>query len=151
MEIMNRYKVIIAVVLPVLILVLIRSFGTGHFKNDFKKWAEPSMTRTNIITPEQASSLTGNKLLIYLDKKAIGSTGLAQESQNIPPDSILTKKYFNIIRKHSGPVLLYSTGNDVSGRIWMVLSQMGFKNIYILTNNTDNEVFKNKFRPDTLI
>jgi hypothetical protein len=151
MEIMNRYKVIIAVVLPVLILVLFRSFGTNHFKNDFRKWAEPSLTRTNIITIEQAPSLTGNRLLICLDTNVIGLTSLAQESQNVPPDSILTKKYFNIIRKHSGPVLLYSSGNDVSGRIWMVLSQMGCTNIYILTSNTDNEVFKNKFRPDTLI
>jgi hypothetical protein len=151
MEIIKRYKEVIAVVLTVLILVLIRSFGTGHFKSDFTKWAEPSLTRTNVITAEQAGSLTGNKLLICLDKKAAGMTGLTQDAQYTPPDSILTGKYLNNIRKHSGPVLLYSSDTEVSARIWMILSQMGYMNIFILTDDADIEVYKNKFRPDTLI
>ena len=151
MKFINRYKVVIAVVLPVLILVLIRSFGTNHFKSDAKKWAESSVTRSNIITLERTGTLSGKKLFINLDKKNSGVIGMGNEVQNIPMDSILSKKYLNIIRKNNGPVLIYSAGTAVSARIWMILSQMGCRNIYILTNDTDNEVFKNKFRPDTLV
>jgi 3-mercaptopyruvate sulfurtransferase SseA len=75
---------------------------------------------------------------------------MTKYAQNIPADSILSKKYLNTIRKHNGPVILFSSEMAVSARIWMLLSQMGCKNIYILTNNTDNEVFKSKFRPDTV-
>ena len=151
MEFINRYKVVIAVVLPVLILVLIRSFGANHFKIDSKKWVEPSITRSNIITLERAKTLSGKKLFINLDKNITVINEMGKEVQNIPPDSILNNKYLNIIRKNEGPVMLYSAATDLSSRIWMILSQMGCRNIYILTNDTDNEVFKNKFRTDTLV
>ena len=151
MEYIKRYKFVIAVVLPVLILVIIRSFGANHFKSDAKKWAEPSVTRSNIITPERAGTISGKKLFINLDKKNNEVSGLGNEVQNVPPDSILSKKYFNIIRKNNGPVLIYSAGTSISARIWMILSQMGCRDIFILTNDSDNEVFKNKFRTDTLV
>jgi hypothetical protein len=150
MKIFNRYKVIIFVVLSVLILVFIRSFGTIHFKSDSKKWAEPSLTRSNIISIEKPGTLSGNKLFINLDTKINELAGIAQDVKNISPDSILTKKYRNAILKHNGPVLLYSDDIANSARIWMIISQLGCRNIYILTSNTDNEVFKNKFRPDIL-
>ena len=85
MEFINRYKVVIAVVLPVLILVLIRSFGANHFKSDPKKWAEPSVMRTNIITPEQAGILSGNKLFINLHKTAGQSDGPGESDFYILP------------------------------------------------------------------
>ncbi|MCX6327093.1 MAG: hypothetical protein NT144_10660 [Bacteroidia bacterium] len=151
MSLIKNYKVVIAVVLPILILVLFRSFGTNHFKSDAKKWAEPSAMRSNIITIEKTGTLSGEKLFLNLDDGGSGINGITRDELNIPSDSILCKKYLNIIRNHDGPVLLFSTETAVSARIWMILSQMGYKNIYILTNDADNEVFKSKFRPDTLI
>lgn len=151
MEIIKKNKVVIAVVLTVLILVLIRVFGVNHFKNDSKKMAEPSLTRSNIITVERAGTLLGNKLFIYLDRMHPETFKITKETMIIPSDSILNKKYLNKIRKHEGPVILYSTEGAVSARIWMVLSQMGCRNIYILASSIDNEVFKNKFRPDSLL
>lgn len=147
---MKKYKEVIAVVLIVLILVLIRSLGTNHFKNDAKKWADPSVIGANIINTEMSRTLTGKKLIINLDKDKIGIPELTGDVQNIPADLVLSNKYFRIIGKHDGPVLLYSAETEVSVRIWMVLSQMGCSNIYILTKYTDNEVFKYKFRPDSL-
>lgn len=150
MEIIKKYKEVITVVLIVLILVLIRSLGVNHFKNDAKRWAEPSVKQSNTINIEQYSTLSGRKLIINLDKDVSGVSQITMDVQNIPADSVLSKKYLKIIRKHDGPILLLSLETSVSARIWMVLSQMGYDNTYILTNNTDNEVFKYKFRPDTL-
>ncbi|MEI6050277.1 MAG: hypothetical protein WCS03_15345 [Bacteroidota bacterium] len=149
-DFLKKYKLVIAVVLPILILVLFRSLSGNYFKNDAKRWAEPSVSRLNIITGEQSGNLSGNRLLINLDKKVGEFNEISKDAQIIPAESILIKKYLNIIRKHKGPVLLYSSETGVSARIWMILSQMGYKNIYILSNDADNEVFKNKFRPDTL-
>jgi hypothetical protein len=151
MEIINKFKLVLALVLPVIILVLIRSLGVDHFKSDLKKWAEPSITRSNMITVDQTGALPGNKLIISLDKSDAGIYAISGEAQIIPSDSILDKKYLNTIRKHRGPVLLYSAGTAVSARIWMILSQMGCKNIYILNNNANIEVLNNKFRPDSAI
>jgi hypothetical protein len=63
----------------------------------------------------------------------------------------LNKNNFSLIGKHNGPVLLYSADPGLSARIWMLLSQMGRRNIYILTDSTDNEILKYKFRPDSLM
>jgi hypothetical protein len=151
MELIKRYKVVIAIVLPIVILVLIRSLGTNHFKTDALKWAEPSVQRSNIITLDKAVSLPGNKLFVNL----VGKTGAiitpGMKSINIPADSILNKKVLHSLKNNNGPVLLYSSENDVSARVWMILSQLGHNNIYIVSDDPENEVMKNKFRPDTLI
>lgn len=151
MELLNKYKIVIAVVLPILILVLIRSFGANHFKGDAKRWAEPSVMRSNIITRDQTGTLSGEKLIINLSEESSGINNLSMNSLNIPADSILSKNNLNRIRNHNGPMLLFSTRTAVSVRVWMILSQMGYKNIFILTDNADNEVLKYKFRPDTLV
>ncbi len=151
MELIKKYRLIIAVVLPILILVLIKALVTTHFKSDVKKWAEPSVTRSNIITEKKAGLLAGEKLILNLDKKVRKNNGIQNDTLFVSPDSVLNKNYLNTIRKHNGPVLIFSSEISVSSRIWMILSQMGYMNIFILTNDTDNELFKNKFRPDTLV
>jgi hypothetical protein len=148
---MRKYIVVIAIVLPVLILVLIRSFGTNHFKAGAKKWAEPSVSRSNIISQDQIGDLPGKKLIINLEEKGNGLHDLKNEIVYVRPDSVLSNRNLTIIQKNSGPVLLFSSESGVSAKVWMLLSQLGYTNIYILTADPDNEVIKNKFRPDTLV
>jgi len=149
MNLIKKYKVIIIVVLPVLLLVIIRSFLTDHFKSDAKKWSESSVTQSNLITEKEIGTLHGEVLLIDLDREKTEINLLSKNKLYIRPDSILSKEYINTIKAHSGPVLLYSTEPSISARIWMVLSQLGNKNIFILTNSADNELLKYKFLPDT--
>jgi hypothetical protein len=150
MEFIKKFKVVIAVVLIILVLVLIRSTGIYHFKNDAKKWAESSIKQSNSLTADEAAALPGSRLIINLDKGAISIPGLTGDVRNIPADSILDKNIISTILNHDSPVLLLSSEPGLSARIWMILSQMGCRNIYILTKSGDNEVLKYKFRPDTL-
>lgn len=151
MNLIKENKVVFAVVLPILILVLIKSLGSDHFRNDSKKLAVPSVKGSNTIAKEQLETIPGNKLVVNLDKKNSFLNEMKSEIVNIPADSVLTGGYLDIIRKYNGSVLLYSAKQEVSAGIWMVLSQMGYPNLYILTTDPDNEVIKNKFRPDTLV
>jgi hypothetical protein len=151
MELIKKNRVVIAIVLILLVLIIVRSSGLNHFKNDAKKWAEPSLKQSNRITIEQVGSLKGKNLIINLDKDVSLIRELTSDAQNIPADSVLSKKQVTMIMKHDGPILLFSSEPGLSARIWMILSQMGCRNLYILTNNADNEVFKYKFRSDTLL
>ena len=148
---MYKYKGVMAVVLPILILVLIRSLGTNHFKSDARKWAGPSVMQSNILTVDQFKALSGEKMLINLGASPAIYTDHDSPSLSIPPDSVLSEVYFKTISKHSGPVVLFSAERATAARIWMVLSQMGLRNVFILSSNNDNEVLKYKFRPDTLV
>lgn len=151
MNIIKKYKIVIAVVLPILILVLIRAIGTSHFKPDAKRWAQPSVLRSNVISLDKALSLKGEKLFVNLAGEfgVIKTPGL--KSINIPADSILDKEILHSISTNDGPVLLYSSEAAISVRVWMILSQMGYSNIYIISDDPENEVMKNKFRPDSRI
>jgi len=151
MDFVNKNKVVIAVVLPILILVTIRSVGSNHFMTDATKLAKPSVLRSNIVSAEQTGILKGEILLINLGEESAGIDKITKNILKVPADSILNKYNLNTIHKHYGPVLLFSSEIAVSARIWMVLSQMGYKNIYILNNDTENEILKYKFRTDTLV
>jgi hypothetical protein len=149
--IIKENKTVIVIILTVLILVIIRSLGTNHFKGDAKGLAEASLEQSNLISKEKAGTLSGEKLLIVLDQENVDFKELSQSIIKISPADILSKNNLKMISKNAGPVLLYSSDPSISSRIWMILSQMGNKNIFILTNDTFNEVLKYKLLPDTSI
>ena len=151
MEIFKKYKAIILIVLPLLILVLIRSAGSYHFKPDAEKLAEPSFINSNIIGKDQLASIPGDKLIISLTDLQDNEKNTLGNVLEIAPGDILLKENIDKIKNNTGPVLLYSGDPAITSRIWMVLTQMGIKNIFILTFNPDNEVLKHEFRPDTLL
>ena len=149
MDFLKKNKVLIAIVLTVLILVLIRSLDSNHFKNDAKKWAEPSVLHSNIITIEKAGSISGTKLIIDLGNEKSGINLSLGNEIEILPDAVLQSENIKKIKKNNGPVLLYSADPAISSRIWMVLSQLGCKNIFILIKDADNEVIKYKLPKDS--
>jgi hypothetical protein len=151
MEFLKNSKIVIGIVVIILVLVIIRSVGVNHFRNDAKRWAEPSVTRSNTITPERVINLQGNILTINLDNKMIPDEKIIGDLRNIPADSILSKNIIKSILKHDGPVLIFSMDPGLSARIWMILSQMGCQSVYIYTKTSDNELLKYKFRPDTIM
>jgi hypothetical protein len=149
MDFIKKYKVILLILLPVVILVLIRSLGTNHFQSDARKHAEASFSGSNILTPEKASQLEGNKLLIIFGKDVI-KHNFSASVKSMSPDSVLSKENISLILKHDGPVILSSDDIAVAARVWMILSQMGSENLYVLSDDPQPEVLKYEFRPDTM-
>lgn len=148
---LKKYYLLIAVILIIIVLVFIRSFVSLHFDPEAKKWYASSATRANIITESEAQYLPGTKLIISFDKPGIFPDHKYAKTIYISADNILERKNIEAIRSNEGPVLLTSSAIPVAARTWMLLSQLGLKNIYILTNDTENEVPKYKFRPDTSV
>ena len=144
----NREAIVIVLIL--LLLILFRSTGKNHFKSDAKKWAESSINQSDIIITEKLRLPAGKNLIINLDNDTSELKKNNSELLNISPDSVLVSKYINPIMKHDGPVLLFSSSPGVSARVWMLLSQMGRKKLYILSDKADNEVLKYKFKPDSI-
>ncbi len=150
MNLINRYRIIIAFVVPLLLLLSIRTCRSGSFKYDAKKWAESSFDNSNIINVSEVAKLSGEKLVVCLDD-SYNKMDDKSASVHISPDSVLNRKYLSRIKDHKGPVLISSSDPALSARIWMVISQTGCSNLFILSGSNDNEVFKNEFRPDTMI
>jgi hypothetical protein len=149
MNFLKRYKIIIAIVVPLLFLLALRTFSIESFKYDAKKWAEPSFDLSNVIIADKIATLDGEKLIIYLDRNS-PEIGSSFSGIHVPPDSVLNGTYIKRIRDHKGPVLLFSSDPALSARLWMIISQTGCRNLYILAAENNNEIFKNEFRPDTM-
>ncbi|MBK7713461.1 MAG: hypothetical protein IPJ37_22950 [Bacteroidales bacterium] len=85
-----------------------------------------------------------------LEKSNTGLAGTSVDEINISPDSLLERKYLDIIKNHKGAIVISSADPSLSASIWMVISQTGCRNLYILTGNDYNEAFNSEFRPDTV-
>jgi uncharacterized membrane-anchored protein len=112
--------------------VMIRALSKNSFSYDAVKWAGPSALGANILTEDMIASLSGTILIVNLGGKAMVSEPFQENTLTMDPVSVLLKENLGLIRKTKGPVILYSDDISVSARIWMILSEMGMKNIYIL-------------------
>jgi len=139
MKFLKQYRIILAVFLSVLSLVLIRTISPGNFKYDAAKWAEPSATGSNIINEAQLDAMTGRKLLVDLGAEPVSGSRFRNITVKMDPGSILDKPYMKLIRKNGGPVILYSEDISEVARIWMILSEMGVRDLYILSESANEK------------
>ncbi|MBN1790196.1 MAG: hypothetical protein JW830_06855 [Bacteroidales bacterium] len=146
---MKKYFIVLAVILPLLVLVIIKSLTWDHFRNDAIKWAESSFHESNILTTQQLNESDGQALIIELDDRT-ETAGTKGEVIYIPADKLLDKDYQKKLRAAGGSIVLVSDDPALSARMWMILSQLGYKKLYILNDSTDNEALKYKFQPDTV-
>ncbi len=134
-------------------MVLIRSLTNNHFKPDAELHAIPSFNHSVVITCEQVEIMTGNKLVIDIDTEVNHLADLnASDTEELHSDatSLLSRMNRRKILNFKGNVFLFSDDPALSSGLWMVLSQMGRKNLFIVSDNIKPEVFKYEFRPDTL-
>ena len=147
---MKKYTLILAVVIPVFLLVLIRSITGGHFRNNASQWAEPSFNQSNMLTREELSTLVGENLIICLDDDSLATSVSSGEILSTPPASLIDQVNLKKLRLHRGNIILVAADPALSARMWMLLSQLGYQKIYILTNDRHSESFNYKFRPVSL-
>jgi hypothetical protein len=147
---LRQIGILILIVLPVAILVLIRGTAAERFKEDARKLAEPSFSHSNTMSREQLATFkSGYRIIDISDPGKQLEKHPGDSVIHLPAEIILEKTGQEVLRSNKLPVLLYSSDPAISARVWMLLSQMGYRNLFILTDEPDNEVIKYKFRPDT--
>lgn len=132
MKFLKQYRLVISIALVVTALILARTFNQGSFRYDAVRWAEPSVSGSNILTVDQVENLSGEKLIIELGKNEDAGRRFKGFTKVMDPGSILSKENIQIIRRNKGPVIIASDDISVSARTWMVLSELGLRNLFIL-------------------
>jgi len=132
MKTVIEYKYVLAAVAVLAVLVSIRTLNPGIFRYDAVKWAEPSVTGGNIVSPDNLQAIGNDILFVILDADCqvpdmAGAVRLATS-----PGDLLRGENLRKIRKNKGPVVLCSEDISVSSRVWMVLSETGIRKLYIL-------------------
>ena len=139
MKFFRRYWLVLSITLLAIILVLIRTYS-HNFRYDAARWAKPSALRSNIVTADQIRTMGSDMLLVVLGNETPRIELPKDKILKLSPESIIEKPNLSLIRKNRGPVILFSDDNSVSARVWMVLSEMGIKNIFILQDEGKNEL-----------
>lgn len=140
MKFIKQYWIVLSIFLLITCMIMIRAFSTRNFRYDALKWAEPSALGINLLTEDMIPLLNGKMLLVNLGNKAAGDDRFKNNTLMVEPLAVLDKENLSRIRKNDGPVILFSEDTSLSARIWMVLSEMGMKDLYILPYDNADEV-----------
>ena len=132
MKTVIKYKYVLAAVVVLAVLVLIRALNPGIFRYDAVKWAEPSVTGENIVTPEKLPANGDNILFVILDTDCQVPDITGAVKLTAAPGDLLSGENLRKFRKNKGPVVLCSEDISVSSRVWMILSETGISNLFIL-------------------
>lgn len=149
MEQLKSLRFIFLFIIIILVLVLVRSFNPNLFKQDPAKAVEAAQNNSNSITLTQLKSLNTPYLVIILGSGGKFDSVKIKNSISISIENLLDKTNRKIIKESKDEIILYSTDVSTTAKAWVILNQLGFKKLLILTPDENTEVFKYKFQPDT--
>ena len=136
-RLIKKYGLVMLVFGLVLAAVLFRAFSWSGFRYDASEWAEASKDGHNIVYFADKEKTVENSLTVDMGPAYSTFDGSSGKHIRISPDSILARDNFNLIRKHKGPVILKSSDPAIAARVWMIISQKGIKNVFILGDSAD--------------
>jgi rhodanese-related sulfurtransferase len=167
-----KKKDILIVIIPIviiLILVIIRSSNKNNFSTDAIQTHELSLDQKHVLSMEQLKvklKSSENTVLIDLRNQKDFEKGRLKNAINIQFNQILENQKLKNLKSSDNEIAMYSNSAIESAKAWTLLTQMGFKKLYLLDIPDDlisenilekdtilegNEVLKYKFQPDTVV
>nr|WP_321353524.1 hypothetical protein [uncultured Draconibacterium sp.] len=136
---------IFGVLLVLLAMVLVRAFNPNLFKRNV---SEALITTSEMtISVDKLSDLKDGYTIVELDAEK----QRFPNSVVIPFNQLLEKGNKEKLASLDGKILLYSSNIPTSSKAWVILNQLKFDGIFILSDEENPEELKYKFQPDTTI
>ena len=149
MEQIKSLRYIFLFLIIILVLVLAHSLNPNLFREDTGKAIEAVQNNSNSITLAQLESFNTQYVVINLGSGGTFDSTKMKYSINIPIEHLLDKTNRTILNQSKDEIILDSADVSASAKAWVILNQLGFKKLLILTPDENNEVLKYKFQPDT--
>jgi hypothetical protein len=146
MEKLKNLKVVLAVLVVILVFVIIKTTAKNQFKEDANHTLEKVTSDNFTILLAELKNSQNEYLLVD-----ISESGLAQfeNSVKIPVEKIGEQSSLQILKNTNSKIVLVSDNVSQSEKAWVILSQLGIKNLFVLSTHENPEEFKYKFQPDT--
>ena len=149
MSLLKNLSGILLIIMGLLVLVVSRNSDTNIFKEPVRKAIGATQSNGNLITPDQLKLLPNPYLVIDLRSVTRNDSIQFQHRMQIPFEKILDRENRDVLDQTKGNLILYSDDVATSSKAWVILNQLGYKNLLILTSNANTEELKYKFQPDT--
>jgi hypothetical protein len=150
MDQIKNLKIVILVMGVLVILVIVRYTNQNIFKQKADSAIEATQNYSNLITPNRLNKLTTPYLVVDLGSRTRNDSITFKHSVQIPFDRLLDEANRKIMKDEPGALILCSDDLATASRAWIILNQLGYKNLRILTSDINPEALKYKFQPDTM-
>jgi len=152
MKILRDFKYILILSAIILGLMIIKVCENNVWPGNAGKAAEITALRDNFITKEHLKKVTGQITLIKTGlpvSNGILSTFL---EVHVSWEEMMQKQFLKKINQPDHMYVIVSGSRTDRVRAWVLLNQMGVKNLFVLDEEgMNNESFKYQFQPDTTI
>lgn len=149
MQQLKNLKFVILIIVVLLILVIVRNSDQNLFKKDIKSAIEATQNNSNMLSTDQLRLLKGSWMVVNIGTSDLPDSIHLEHSIKIPFENLLDQTNRKILEGVNGNLILYSGDVAKSSKAWVILNQMGFKNVLILNIEGNPEEIKYKFQPDT--
>lgn len=149
MQQFKNLKFVILIIVVLLILVIVRNSDQNLFKKDIKSAIEATQNNSNILSSDQLRQLKGPWMVVNIGNSDLPDSVQVENSMKIPFENLLDQTNRKILEGVNGDLILYSSDVATASKAWVILNQMGFKNVFILNTGGNPEELKYKFQPDT--
>ena len=141
-------KIVLFILLIVLVLVIAKTTGKNRFKQDAKNAIEV-ITSNNFSVSLTDFRAAENQFLV-VDLSESGSIQIQfDNSMKVTFEKLIDETLIQKLKETEKKILLVSEDNSLAIKSWVILSQLGFKNIFVLSDVENAEVLKYKFQPET--
>ena len=147
MEKLKGLKIVLLILLVVLILVIVKTTGKNRFKQDAQNVIEAVKSNNFSVTMKDLKGTENQYFIVDLTE-----SGSAQfeNSVKIPFEKLIDETTLQMLKVTENKILLVSDDNSVAVKAWVILSQLDFKNVFILSDQENAEVLRYEFQPDTV-
>lgn len=149
MTILKSLGSVILIITVILILVIARTSNKNLFKQEAQFAIDVATKSINSISVANLKKLSPQYVVVDLNSSLNYNTSQFQNSINIPFKNLLNKGNRKILDGTKGEIVLFSEDVSTAAKAWVILNQLGFKDVLILNLDKNQEVFKYKFQPDT--
>jgi hypothetical protein len=147
----KSFKTVILVWVVLLVLVIFRYSDQNVFRSNPKQVMENVLNHQSLIKPNEISKLTNPYLIIELDNEPRNNTGTAGHSIKMPFEKIMERSNRKVLDETPAILILSSDDIATATKAYVILDQLGYKNVKILSTETDPEAPTYKFVPDTSV
>lgn len=134
----------------ILVFVLVRNSDQNLFKQDAQLAIEKAENNNNTISMAELQNRETSFLFVDLNEDDSFDLSEFKNSMRIPFSDLLEKTNRKKIEDAS-EIILFSNDVSESAKAWIILNQLDFENVFILSNEENPEVLKYEFQPNSAI
>lgn len=135
---------ILAFLLLIVVMVLVRTFNPNLFKRNVSDALKAA--QQNTVSVQELGNMKDEYTIIELNEEQHFENSIYISFSELTQNENREK-----LESLNGAILLYSKDISTSAKAWVILNQLGFHSVFILSDEANPEALNYKFRPDTTI